>query len=74
MFNKKKNHIISSLSKAKRVDEYKDASISAIVYATRYCNKHRKEITSKEMVKQYFDKGLELYKNGACNKLEVEDA
>lgn len=73
MFNKKKN-LVNSLSKLERVEEYKNVSISAIVYAARYCNKHRKEITSKDMVKQYFDKGLELYKNGACNKLEVDDA
>lgn len=73
MFNKRKQQQVNSLSNLKRTDEYKDYSTMAIVYAVRYCNKHRKELLNKYDVKQAFDTALALYQKRKMNKLEVEN-
>lgn len=73
MFNKRKLQQVNSLSNLKRTDEYKNYSNMAIVFATRYCIKHRKELLNKDDVKHAFDTALSLYKKRKLNKLEVEN-
>ena len=70
---KNKQKQVNLLSNLKRTDEYKGLSNMAIVYAVRYCQKHRKELMCKEDVKKCFDKAIELYKTGKNNKLINEE-
>ena len=69
MFKRKKQNL-NSFSKLERTEEYKNVPTMALVFAVRYCNKHKKELSNKEDVKKCFDKALELYKTRKNNKLE----
>lgn len=79
MFNKTKNKL-NSLQNIEMKPEYKEFGRFALVYATRYCLRHRKELTTQEDVKKCFDEGLKKYKQQKLdkqNKLidkEVENA
>ena len=70
MFNKKKNQV-NSLSNLKRTDEYKHLSNMCITFCARYCLAHRKELHTKEDVKNCFDKAISLYQKGKNNNLAI---
>jgi len=70
---KNKQKQINSLSNLNLKDEYKGLSKMALIYATRYCLHHKKEILTDEDVKKYFNDGLAKYTAQKQNKLIKED-
>lgn len=75
MFNKTKTKI-NSLSNLEMKPEYKEFGRFALIYATRYCLRHKKELKTQEDVKKCFDEGLKkfkLQKNLKKNKLYDEE-
>lgn len=69
MFNKMKNKV-DLLQNIEMKPEYKEFGRFALVYATRYCLCHRKELKTQEDVKKCFDEGLHKYKQQKLDKKE----